>query len=286
MILVTGATGNVGAALLALLAERGLAVRALARSEASRARIEDLGVEAAEGDFDRPDTLERAMEGCDHLFLLSPVQPDQAAREKSAVDAAVRAGVEHVVAVSVMGAGHSSPYAFARWHAEVDDHLAASGLHHTLLRPAGFMQTHLLPVDTVRREATWYGMTGDGATAYVDAGDVAAVAAEVLAAPGHAGAVYELTGPQSLSLPEASVILSEVLGQEVRYVDVPAEQFHANLAGAGLPGWLADSIVALYGVIREGHAATVTNAVEQVTGRPARGYRQFLEAHKDAFSPS
>lgn len=284
MILVTGPTGTVGSALLPLLADHGADVRALAHSPASRSRLEALGVEVVDGDLDQPDTLEEAMQGCDQLFLLSPAHPDQRVREQAAVDAAVLAGVGHVVALSVMGASRSSSISFARWHGEIDDHLMASDLSWTILRTSGFMQAHLLPVATVSAEGAWYGMTGHGTSAYIDIDDVASAAAAVLITPGHAGKVYELTGPASLTLPEAAKVLGDVLGRPVRYVDLPAEQFRTNLIGAGPPDWLADAVVALYQTTRDGHAATVTNTVEQVTGRPARGYRQVAETHRDDFA--
>ncbi len=284
MILVTDATGDVGSALLPALSRTGAAVRALAHSPASRGSVERHGVEAVDGDFDRPETLEAAMAGCDHVFLLSPVRPDQPGREKAAVDAAKRAGVRHVVALSATGSDHSSSMPFSRWHAEIDDHLVASGLDYTILRPSGLMQLHLLPVETAKAQGRWYGMTGDGAHGYIDAGDVAAAAAAVLTSAGHTGRTYELTGPEAMTMPQASAQLSEAIGREVVYVDVPADQFRASLVAAGLPDWLTDAIVALYTTIREGHAATVSNSVEELTGHPARSYRQVVEDHKDAFT--
>ncbi len=284
MIFLTGATGTVGSPLLARLAQQGVPIRALAHSPAGRELIERSGVEAVDGDFDRPDTLEGAMAGCDHLFLLSPPHPDQPTREKAAIDAAKRAGVSHVVALSVMGADPASPVAFGRWHADIDAHLVGSGLGYTILRPAGFMQVHLLPVDTIRSQGRWYGMAGEGAAGYIDVDDVAAVAAVALTSPGHAAATYELTGPAAISMPQAAAVLSEVIGRSVDYVDVPPDQFRASLVGAGLPDWLADTLIPFYQAVRAGHAATVTNAVQEVTGRPARDYRQFAEAQKDVFT--
>lgn len=283
MILVTGPTGNIGTALLGRLRLQGAAMRAVAHTAASREAIERHGAEAVDGDFDRPGSLEAAMAGCDHLFLLSPPQPDQTRREVAAIDAAKRAGVGHVVALSVMGSDHASPAAFGRWHAAIDEHLATSGLDYTILRPSGFMQFHLLPVQTVKAADTWYGMTGDGATAYIDTEDVAAAAAAVLTSAGHIGRTYDLTGPEAITLPQAAAQLGWAIGRDVAYVDLPAEQFHANLLGAGLPTWLAEAAVALCGAIRDGHAATVTNSVEELTGRPPRSYREILGAHIDAF---
>jgi uncharacterized protein YbjT (DUF2867 family) len=210
--------------------------------------------------------------------------PESGKNEAPQIDAAKRAGVSHVVALSVMGADPASPVAFGRWHADIDEHLVGSGLGYTILRPAAFMQIHLLPVDTIRSEGRWYGMTSDGAAGYIDVDDVVAVAAEMLTGPGRAAATYELTGPAAISMPEAAAVLSEVIGRSVDYVDVPSDQFRANLAGAGLPDWVADALVALYHVVRAGHAATVTNAVQELLGRSARSYRQFAEAHKDVFT--
>lgn len=286
MILVTGATGTVGTHLLRLLVEHGASLRAVAHSRAGRAKIEGLGLEAVDGDFDQPGSLERAMEGCDRLFLLSPTAPNLAAREVAAIDAARRAGVSHVVALSTMGADRQSPCSLLSRHAEVEDHLVGSGLDYTVLRAACFMQVHLLPVQTVKAQGAWYSMTGGGAHAYIDAHDIAAAAAVVLTTPGHQGKVYELTGPRAITISDAATELSEVIGSSVTYVDRSAGEFEANLLATGIPEWLVEGIVALYQIIREGHIATTTGFVEQLTGRPPRAYREFAEAHKEAFAGS
>lgn len=286
MMVVTGGTGTIGSDLLPLLAQSGAPIRAVAHSPAGRSKIEGLGVEAIDGDFDEPDSLGRAMEGCDRLFLLSPTHPDLTARENAAIDSARRAGVGHVVKLSAMGAEPASSCSLLSRHAEVEDHLIASGLDYTILKPACFMHMHLLPVETVKTHAAWYGMTGDGAHGYIDTGDIAAVAAVVLTTPGHEGKTYELTGPRAITMPEAAAQLSEAIGSKVAYVDLPAQQFGASLAGAGFPEWLVEGVLALYQIIRDGHLATVTGFVEELTGRPARGYGDFAEAHKESFSPA
>ena len=280
MICVTGGGGMVGSQVLAQLRDRDVPVRALVRSAVARGAAERQQVAPVEGDLDAPETLPAAFDGCDRLFLLSPPHPAQQDREIAAIDAAKEAGVAHVVALSILGADPASSVPFARWHSAVDRHLMDSGLGYTILRPAGFMQVHLWPVATVRTERRWYGMTGDGVAGFIDAVDIGAVAAEVLSAPGHAGAVYELTGPAALSMPEAARTLAEVIGSDVDYVDVAPEAFTAQLTAAGLPDFIAAAITAAYRDIRAGHAATVTNSVENVLGRPPRSYREFAELHR------
>ena len=283
MILVAGATGHVGSELVRLLAEAGTPTRALIHSPDKAAPIERLGLETALGDFEQPDTLEAAMAGCDHLFLLSPPNPRQPEQEQNVIDAAKRAGVEHVVKQSVPGADPDAPLAFGRWHAQIEQYLVQSGLAHTLLRPNYFMQNFLMSAQSVAEQGVLYGMTGEGRISYTDTRDIAAVAAQVLTSPGHQGNSYMLTGPQALSAAEVAERLSAATGRQVRYVDVGPDAFRQALADAGLPGWLVDPLVEGNTLLAAGAGATVTDEVARVTGRPPRTFAQFAADHRVAF---
>jgi uncharacterized protein YbjT (DUF2867 family) len=274
MIFLTGGTGTVGSRLVPLLLQRGVEVRCLVHST-DLDRSATSGIDLVRADFDQPDTYASALRGCDRLFLLTPAHPKQATREIALLDAARSAGVTHVVRLSVVGAHRESPVNFARGHAEVDDHLIASGLGYSILRPSGFMQVHLLP-QTAASEGRWYGMTGDGAHPFIDALDVAGVAAELLAAPRQDSAIYEITGPAAISMPEAAAALGRVLLREVQYVDLPGEQLSGALTGAGLPAYVVEGVVEFYAGIRAGHAATTTHTAEQILGRQPIGYEEFL----------
>jgi len=180
MILVTGATGHVGSELVRLLAEQGVPARALVHSPDKAAPIQHLGLETALGDYEQPDTLDAAMKGCDQLFLLSPPTPRQPQQEQHVIDAARRAGLDHVVKQSVPWAGPDAPVVFSRWHGQVEQHLAQSGLAYTLLRPSSFMQNFLMSAQQVADQGSLYGMFGEGRVAFIDARDIAAAAAELL----------------------------------------------------------------------------------------------------------
>ena len=283
MILVTGATGHVGSELVRLLAEQGAPARALVHSPDKAAPIQHLGLETALGDYEQPDTLDAAMKGCDQLFLLSPPTPRQPQQEQHVIDAARRAGLDHVVKQSVPWAGPDAPVVFCRWHGQVEQHLAQSGLAYTLLRPSSFMQNFLLSAQQVADQGILYGMFGEGRVAFIDARDIAAAAAELLTNPGHQGASYTLTGPEALSAAEVAERLSAATGRQVRSVDLGPDGYRQALAGAGMPGWLVDGVVESNTMLAAGHAATVTNEVARLTGRPPRTFAQFAADHQAAF---
>jgi uncharacterized protein YbjT (DUF2867 family) len=283
VILVTGATGHVGSELVRLLAEQGTPARALIHSPDKAAPIQRLGLEVAVGDFEQLDTLEAAMVGCDHLYLVSPPSPRQPEQEQNVIDAAKRAGVSHVVKQTVLGADPDATMAFGRWHGRIEQHLVQSGLPHTLVQPHSFMQNFLLSAQPVADQGVLYGMTGAGRTSYTDTRDVAAVAAQMLTSPRHQGQRYTLTGPEALSAAEVAERLSAAIGRQVRYVDLPADAFAQGLAGAGMPGWLVDAVIEGNTLLAAGDQAMVTDEVARVTGRPARTFDQFAADHRAAF---
>jgi uncharacterized protein YbjT (DUF2867 family) len=283
MILVTGATGHVGSELVRLLADQGAPARALVHSPDKATPIQRLGLETALGDYEQPDTLDVAMKGCDQLFLLSPPTPRQPQQERHVIEAARRAGVGHVVKQSVPWAGVDAPLVFSRWHGQVEEDLARSGLAYTLLRPSSFMQNFLMSAQQVADQGVLYGMFGEGRVAFIDARDIAAVAAELLTNPGHHGASYTLTGPEALSAAEVAERLAAATGRQVRSVDLGADAFRQALAGAGMPGWLVDGVVEGNTMLAAGHGATVTDEVARLTGRPPRTFAQFAADHRVAF---
>ena len=283
MILITGATGHVGSEVLRQTIEAEASVRALVRDPEKAKEIQDSGVEIVEGNFANPASLDSAFEGVERLFLLSGAVPDQVDLESNAIDAAVRAGVHHVVKQSIYGTeiGSSAPYRDS--HGQIEEKLQSSGLGFTFLRPTFFMQS--IP-SLIAPDGNIYAPTGDGRIGWVDIRDIAAVARHALTEDGHESDAYEITGPESLSFAEVAEKLSAATGQEINYVDVPAEAAKEGMISAGMPEWLADANVTLMTIVREGGLDVVTDTVEKITGAEPRSVDSFAREYASALSGS
>lgn len=283
MILLTGATGNVGSHLLSELSRGGHPVRALVRSAEKADTLRGYDCETAIGDFDDPASLHRACAGVDRVFLLSPAGERMAEQEKAVVEAAAAAhGQVRVVKLAAAGY-HQGRTALGEQHAAVVEHLRASGLPHTVLAPSVFMQNTLAWAGSISETGQFATPAGDGAVSHVDSRDVAAVAAHVLTTDGHEGASYTVTGPEALTYTQVAERFSSALDKPVRYQDVPPAAAREAMVAAGMSPWLADSLVELTTVYRSGGAAVTTDEVQKATGRPARSFEDFLRDHRAAF---
>ncbi|HEY7381067.1 MAG TPA: SDR family oxidoreductase [Gaiella sp.] len=279
-VLVTGATGTIGSGVVRELVDRGVPVRAFARSPEKAA---GLGVEVAQGDFADPGSLRAALEGVERMFLCCGNVPGQLAYETDAIDAAADAGVRQLVKISTTGAEVDSPLAFWDWHGRIEQHLAASGVSSTVLRCSTFMSGVLAATDTVRHIGKLLVPAGDARISMIDPRDVAAVAATVLTEDGHQGETYALTGPAAITYAEIAATLSEVTGRDVEYVDVPVEAARAGMLEAGLPAYLVDFLTTLFPVLREGAAAETTDTVRTLTGSEPRSFAEWARDHAAAF---
>lgn len=291
-VLVTGATGDIGKPLVEDLTARGVPFRVLCRRPAQVRAFTERGVDAVLGEFEDPRSLREAMRGCDQLFLNTPVDERQYHQNREAIDAAVDAGVRHVVKVSASDANPRSAIPWARDHALADEHLRRSGLAWTRLQASAFTKNLLVEAAAIRRG--WLPQTsGHGATAWVDVADVAAVAARVLTDPavqgrsGEDGRTYLLTGDRPLSYPEVAGILSTVLGHRVRYVHVPAPAFYGVLRATGVPAWQARGLVHQFvDVVRRGQddGRLCSRDIPDLLGRPATTVADFAEDHRAELS--
>jgi uncharacterized protein YbjT (DUF2867 family) len=214
--------------------------------------------------------------------VVTAVDPGAVRRFAAFFEAAHRAGGPHVVKFSGMGAG--GPAEILRQHGDSDRLLAESGLPYTILRPNSFYQDLLWSAGSIRERGEFYLPLRDARQSLVDVRDIADAAVAVLTGNGHAGKVYDLTGPAALSFAEVADTLSAVIGRPVRYVDVPPEAARQAMEGAGMPAWNAAAVAELYGYFADGKAAAVTGDIERLTGRPATSFAQFARDHAAAFA--
>jgi uncharacterized protein YbjT (DUF2867 family) len=264
-VLVLGATGKTGSRVAADLIKRGMSVRTAARSGAD-----------VDFDWSRRESYAAALKAVDRLYLIAPVLRLDFAEDVSRfLDEAEAAGVRHVTFLSAYGMEHAPDDAATR-SVELDL-LRRRQLGHTILRPAWFMQnfseTFLKPI-----EGAIVVPTGNGSEAFIDAEDIAAVAATTLAAPiAHVGAVYNLT------VSEAAAIISEATGQTIVHLDLDRDAWIAGAIANGTPAEYGAVLRQLTETIASGNGSRPHDTVEQLTGTPSRTFRDFARKNAAAW---
>jgi uncharacterized protein YbjT (DUF2867 family) len=281
MLLLTGATGNIGRELVRQLDAQGVEFRILVRDPARAAELPDRA-ERVVGDLDEPATLTAAFDGVDRLFLLVP--GIGTAHTAHALAAARAAGVGHIVHLS---SGHVllDPLpAMARWHHERENLIRATGIPATFLRPGGFMTNALDWLPTLREDGYVLDPAGPGRYAPIDPADIAAVAALALTEDGHQGQEYALTGAETFTVAEQVRVLAEAIGHaiEVREVATPAEAVRFRFPG-GAPPALAAALVEGFRLMRADTVGVRTDTVERLLGRKPRTFTDWCAEHADVF---
>ncbi len=284
MILVTGATGLTGGALVRRLSAMGVPVRALVRSAARAEGLSALPqVQIVEGDMARPETLSEALRDVDRAMLISSSDPTMLEVQSNFIDAAATADVKHVVKLSGIIADVDSPFRFARMHGEIERRLQASGMAFTHLRAGEFMHAYFRQVPSIVAMGRLLLPMEDARIASIDVGDIAAVAAVVLTGSGHEGTIYPLTGPEALSMADVAEKLSAATGRRIVYVNVAPEQATSAQLAAGIPPFTADALAELFAERRKGKEAQVSPAVQTILGRPATSFDEFAVWHAAVF---
>lgn len=279
MILLTGASGTIGRATVAALRAAGENFEVASRTPATLAAQ---GIPGVTLDWDDLDTYLPALRGKDRLFLLTPNSERQVGYVLQAVAAARRAGIKHIVRLSLMGADADPGTILGRQHLAAEREIRASGMAWTTLRPSFFMDNFVnyYGVDPAR-DSQVFLPNGQGKAAWIDPADVGEVAARVLIDHSHAGRTIGMTGPELLSTADALAVMGSVFGHQYTYTDLPELAARPAMEANGMPLWWVDAFLELNATVRSGEAAWLADGVQEVLGRPPRTVRAWAQRLKD-----
>ncbi len=285
VITVTGSTGTIGSELVRLLSAGGAPTRAVFRNAE---KVQSLsGVVWVQADLADERTLEPTIAGTTRLFLLTDNHAGFAKVQIRILRAAESLGVAHVVKLSALGASDHSKSWIGREHREVEDALQKTSMTWTILRPHAFMQNWLGDVaESVRARGVIESPIEDGRVPFIDARDIAAVAAEALLHPDvHAGQKYFLTGGEAVGLRDLAAAITKVTGGNATYHPITMEQARARLEAEGLSREQIEAMLAIAAYQKAGGpTSVVSDKVERILGRPPRSIRDFVQDHADAFA--
>lgn len=289
MILVTGATGNVGRGVVELLLAQGVKVRAVTRDPAP-GRIPE-GAEVVTGDLlTDPAGLDDALHGVDAVFLNAAAflhGSDGGPAAATFLELAERRGVTRVVLLTSGTVQGGVPVdqqsnVIARMHRTVEEAVETSGLGWTLLRPGEFMANSLDWAPQIRATDVVRAPYGDARWAPVHERDIADVAVQVLTTDGHFGATYELTGPETITYHERARLIGEAMGRPVRLQEITPGLARSAMVVRGVPAAVADTLLALTATGVE-RPEPVLPTVRELTGGPGRTFAQWARENKAAF---
>jgi NAD(P)H dehydrogenase (quinone) len=267
MIGITGATGQLGRLVVEKLKNKREAsqIVALVRTPAKAA---DLGVAARAASYAEPAQLDAALAGIETLLLISSSEVGQRlAQHRNVIEAAVRAGVKHIVYTSLLRAD-TSPLSLAEEHLETEKLIRASGIPFTILRNSWYIENHASSAKNAVAAGAMIGCAGDGRISGATREDYAEAAVAVLTGSGHAGKTYELGGDEAYTLAQLAAEVSRQAGKEVPYRDLSPADYAAALEGFGLPGWLAQALASWDADASRGALHEVSRTLSALIGRP------------------
>ena len=276
-LLISGATGTTGGALIKELEAQGIAAKALVRDTHKAADLASDTISLVKGNLGDPASLKEAFQGVKAAYLNVLPGADALDHVDNFIAAAREAGVQHIVKLSGLNSGPDSVSAIMRLHAEGDRRVRESGMTYTILRSNSFFQNVLSQWEGITTNGQFFLPLGEARQSFIDVADIAAVAVKRMTDDTAANADLDLTGPQSLSLSEFADTLSSALGRDVSYVAISSEAFADSLTSSGLPQPAAQALAELFEVFASGIYADVTDVVPTILGREAITVQQFAE---------
>jgi NAD(P)H dehydrogenase (quinone) len=273
---VSGASGHLGRAVVSELLQRpdGHEVVAITRTPETISGP----AQGRFGDYNQPESLAEAYVGLDRLLIISTVDPEpgkRGAQNVAAIDAAVRAGVKHIVFMSAAGTRQEEEPALGASYWRGEQHLIATAPAWTILRMNFYAEALVQQARASLDRGVLTGLA-ENRVAFVARDDVAAAAAGILTGDGHAGAIYNATGPERLSGAERAALIAEITGRPLAFVAITEKQLRAGLTQAGLPAGVVNTVISIQASFVAGAFDIVTGDVERLGGRPPKTLRDVL----------
>jgi NAD(P)H dehydrogenase (quinone) len=279
-VLVTGASGKLGSLVIQdLLKSKKVKIIATTRSVAKLTSLHEAGVSVRAANFSEPQNLTAAFQGASSLLLISTDElGSRVAQHKNAIEAAVKAGVKHIVYTS-WPSPETSLASVGAEHAATEELIKKSGLSYTILRNFNYADNLLHTIETAKSMGALYGSAGAGKVAYVTRQDCAHAAAAALISDSDKNQILNITGPEALSYEDVARLASEFTQQDIKYKDLPAEEFKAGLTKSGLPEVWAELFVSFDLAARAQEGSQTSSSVFDLTGKKPQALKEFLKAN-------
>jgi uncharacterized protein YbjT (DUF2867 family) len=282
-IIVLGATGNIGTAVLKNLQKRNVDVFAGVQSEKDFEKVSQFDVKPIVVNFTDQESLNQALKGKHRVFLVTPLMQNPEVVTQLVINAAKLNGLKHLVRSTASGADSNGQIQMARWAGASEDLIKASGLNYTIIRPYSFLQNFInFHSQTIKAYNGFYLPNGNAKLSMLDINDLGEVATITLTSDDHFGRTYELSGLTYTNEALAET-LSTVLGRKVTYIDVPEEKAKESMLSNHMPEWMVNAMMELNYITKQGWTAGYSDDFKNITGREYTNAETFFTNNKQAF---
>jgi uncharacterized protein YbjT (DUF2867 family) len=282
-VVILGATGNIGTAVIKNLQNKKIEVFAGVQSEKDFEKVSQFGATPIIVNFTDQESLNEALKEKDRVFLVTPLMQNPEAVTQMVINASKHNGVKHLVRSTASGADSKGQIQMARWAGASEDLIKASGLNYTILRPYSFLQNFInFHNQTIKQYNGFYLPTGDAKLSMLDINDLGEVAAIALTSEDHYGKTHELSG-QTYSNEILADTLSKVLDKKITYIDVPEEKAKESMLSNQMPEWMVNAMMELNYITKQGWTAGYSDDYKNLTGKEYTSAETFFANNKQAF---
>lgn len=266
MILLTGATGNVGSKVADLLLDKGIEFKATSRHSKEDEKVNWLQV-----DFEDKQSIRTAFEGVDTLIIITPANKNMVEHQLNLIEMASLANVSKIVKLSGLGSGPDAPIRLPKFHYEIEEQIKklskSNAIDYVFVRPNLFMQAVIYgSLETIQSEGKLYAPVTSGKISLIDTSDIAQIIVESACNSGIKNEAIEITGPEALSFNDIATSFSKKLGNNVEFVPVSFADAKKSMLDSGMDAWLIDAFIELYEIYEQNMGSSIlTERFESIT---------------------